>query len=101
MTSTNRHAHTRKDKDALTTTSPGESAAGSPLGVGGVDPAERSRRIAEAAYYRAQRRGFCPGCEMEDWLEAEREIDEQSGGDANRGGAMSAQTGVSPSTDPR
>jgi hypothetical protein len=31
-------------------------------------------RIAEAAYFRAQRRDFQPGGELEDWLEAEKEI---------------------------
>ena len=30
--------------------------------------------IAEAAYHRAQRRGFAPGGETQDWLEAEAEI---------------------------
>jgi hypothetical protein len=30
--------------------------------------------VAIAAYYRAQRRGFAPGGEVEDWLEAEREV---------------------------
>lgn len=32
------------------------------------------RRIAEAAYYRAERRGFAPGGEAHDWFEAEAEI---------------------------
>jgi hypothetical protein len=36
--------------------------------------------IAAAAYYRAQRRGFAPGAEVDDWLAAEREIDEQLAG---------------------
>lgn len=36
---------------------------------------DRRRRIAEAAYYRAERRGFAGGFEDVDWLEAEREID--------------------------
>jgi len=36
---------------------------------------ERWRMIAEAAYYRAQARGFAPGQEIEDWLQAEAEID--------------------------
>lgn len=36
---------------------------------------ERRRRIAESAYYRAERRGFAPGGEHEDWLEAENEVD--------------------------
>ena len=35
----------------------------------------REEQIAEAAYLRAERRGFAPGLELEDWLEAEREID--------------------------
>jgi hypothetical protein len=31
--------------------------------------------IAQAAYYRAERRGFEPGHEAEDWLAAEGEVD--------------------------
>jgi len=34
----------------------------------------RVRRIAEAAYYISERRGFAPGCELEDWLAAEAQI---------------------------
>jgi len=30
--------------------------------------------IAEAAYYRAEKRGFVPGYDQIDWLEAEKEI---------------------------
>jgi len=30
--------------------------------------------VALAAYYRAERRGFAPGGEVEDWIEAEREV---------------------------
>lgn len=36
---------------------------------------EREARIAETAYLRAARRDFAPGMEIDDWLEAEREID--------------------------
>lgn len=36
---------------------------------------ERQRWIATAAYHRAERRGFAPGYEMQDWLDAEAEID--------------------------
>lgn len=36
---------------------------------------ERRRKIAEAAYYRAERRGFAPGAEDADWLASEREIE--------------------------
>jgi len=31
-------------------------------------------QIAEMAYYKAESRGFTPGHELEDWLEAEREL---------------------------
>ncbi len=31
-------------------------------------------RIAEAAYYIAEKRGFVPSHEMDDWLAAEKEI---------------------------
>jgi hypothetical protein len=31
--------------------------------------------IAEAAYHLAQRRGFEPGYELDDWLTAEAEVD--------------------------
>jgi hypothetical protein len=33
--------------------------------------------VAIAAYYRAERRGFAPGGEVEDWLDAEREVASQ------------------------
>jgi len=38
-------------------------------------PSERRQRIAEAAYYKAERRGFAPGYEERDWLDAESEMD--------------------------
>jgi hypothetical protein len=37
--------------------------------------AERHSRICDLAYRRAEQRGFAPGNEVEDWLEAEREVD--------------------------
>lgn len=40
-----------------------------------VSAAERARMVAEAAYYRAQRRGFANGDPVRDWAEAEAEID--------------------------
>lgn len=39
-------------------------------------PTELYEMIREAAYYRAEKRGFAPGEELEDWLAAEKEIDE-------------------------
>ena len=35
----------------------------------------RDRTIAELAYLRAESRGFATGHELEDWLEAEDEVD--------------------------
>jgi hypothetical protein len=35
---------------------------------------ETRRQIAEAAYFRAKERGFEPGHELEDWIEAESEV---------------------------
>ena len=40
-----------------------------------VTPERRLQMIAEAAYFRAEARGFAPGHEMEDWLAAEAEVD--------------------------
>jgi hypothetical protein len=40
-----------------------------------VGPEKRAALIAEAAYFRAEKRGFAPGHEAEDWLAAEREVD--------------------------
>jgi Tfp pilus assembly protein FimV len=37
--------------------------------------AERHRLISDLAYRKAQVRDFAPGGEVEDWLEAEREVD--------------------------
>ncbi len=90
-TRTNRHAHS--PKDIVVPASPSKAiddsvAESSPLPASGVDAAEQWRRIAEAAYYRAERREFCPGCEMEDWLAAEREIGEQRNVDPSAGGAV-------------
>jgi len=54
------------------------------LGADQIEPAadaglddDRHRRIAERAYERAERRGFSPGHELDDWLAAEIEDDEQ------------------------
>lgn len=47
----------------------------------GVTPADRTlspqtaERISQRAYEIAQKRGFAPGHELEDWLQAEREIE--------------------------
>jgi hypothetical protein len=46
--------------------------AAAPAAIG---PEERYDRVAEAAYLRAEHRGFLPGSELQDWLDAEAEID--------------------------
>ncbi len=40
-----------------------------------VSSAERDRLIAEAAYYRAESRGFAPGDEQADWFASVQEVD--------------------------
>jgi hypothetical protein len=37
-------------------------------------PSDPIDRLATAAYYRAEQRGFSPGGELDDWLGAEREM---------------------------
>jgi hypothetical protein len=51
-------------------------AAPSPEGPEPSEPAQRHALIAEAAFLIAQERGFAPGHELNDWLAAEREIDQ-------------------------
>lgn len=62
------------EKGAPRTDKPSSPAAGrgeAPV----VSPEERLRMIAEAAYCRAEHRGFFAGCELEDWVQAGAEID--------------------------
>jgi hypothetical protein len=40
-----------------------------------IDPERRRALIAQAAYFRAERRHFAPGHEAQDWLAAELEVD--------------------------
>jgi Protein of unknown function (DUF2934) len=40
-----------------------------------ITRSDRQAMIATAAYYRAEKRHFAPGCELEDWIAAELEID--------------------------
>jgi hypothetical protein len=35
---------------------------------------ERESLVAQAAYFRAEKRGFAPGGELQDWIEAEAEV---------------------------
>jgi hypothetical protein len=40
-----------------------------------VSPDIRQRYIAEAAYFKAEKRGFAQGGELGDWIDAEAEVD--------------------------
>lgn len=50
-----------------------KAAAGNSMTT--VTPEERHRLVAEAAYFIAERRGFAAGCELDDWLQAEAEVE--------------------------
>jgi DUF2934 family protein len=52
---------------------PRERAAKAP-GIVAINPDERHRMIALAAYYRAEQRGFVNGDPLQDWLAAEAEV---------------------------
>jgi hypothetical protein len=47
------------------------------LPVERVSAAERRNMIARAAYFRAERRNFAPGQELQDWVAAETEVDRE------------------------
>jgi len=53
---------------------PQATPAGTPPVPPATSPQFLQRMIAEAAYYRAEKRGFVPGNDHLDWLEAEKEI---------------------------
>jgi cell division protein FtsN len=40
-----------------------------------IDPDQRHHYVEVAAYYIAERRGFLGGCQAEDWVQAETEIE--------------------------
>ena len=55
--------------------SPQPRASARSLSSSGSDDCPREQMIAEAAYFRAQQRGFEPGNEMSDWLQAEADVE--------------------------
>lgn len=56
---------------------PGIVAAGAAQAVRGhaIDAERKRQMIAEAAYYRAEKRGFTAGGDLQDWLEAEAQVE--------------------------
>lgn len=78
-------AQTRSQKSKATSKLPsrGAMAARAPSkgksedragAVASISAEERQKLIARAAYFRAEKRGFSPGCELQDWVEAEAEV---------------------------
>jgi hypothetical protein len=58
-----------ESKSDASASGPGLMPRGEPV------PREQAERIAKRAYEIAERRGFAPGYELDDWLQAEREIE--------------------------
>ena len=64
-------------KPAKAPRKPRAARAGAPFPANpGSDasPEDVWKMIAEAAYFKAKARGFAPGREVEDWIEAEAEV---------------------------
>lgn len=67
---------------ATTATAPKKSAAAKPAAsraskaksLKNVTPEQRYRMICDAAYFKAEKRNFAPENEVQDWLDAEAEI---------------------------
>lgn len=56
---------------------PAQGAGPSPASLEPTDAVRRHAMIAEAAFFIAQARGFTPRQELDDWLAAEREIEQR------------------------
>jgi len=65
----------RAAKDAPVARPPAPRSRSKTRRAGSISPEDRNRYVAEAAYFKAERRGFVEGCELADWIEAEAEID--------------------------
>jgi hypothetical protein len=51
-----------------------QPAGGSDSGKRGVDDRMLHDMVATAAYYLSEHRGFVPGAELDDWLQAEAQV---------------------------
>ena len=77
-----RKANTRTKvtgRSVIAAAKPGSSETRSGSGPA-MSAQERQNLIARAAYFRAERRGFAPGSELQDWVEAEAEVLQLTGG---------------------
>lgn len=64
----------RTAKPRTTTTTATKTRSTRSVADFSITDEQRRRMIQEAAYFRAERRGFAPGDEIADWLAAEAEI---------------------------
>ena len=72
-----------------------EASSRSPSGAPAeLSPQERREMVAVAAYYLAEQRGFAPGEDVEDWLQAEQYIDDMVRGLARTGISRGGHEGV-------
>jgi hypothetical protein len=72
-----------------------EQGSGEPATGDGREP-----RVRLLAYLKAQRRGFTPGREVDDWLEAEREVDAATEAEGRtRGLGLAGRCQEAPSAD--
>jgi len=72
---------TAKPKASVSRIKPGKTAKPAPTtrALSAPDLQELHQLISEAAYFRAEARGFVPGFEEIDWLEAEQEVERAVG----------------------
>jgi len=54
---------------------PGMAAEAASAATSSIDPEVRRQMVAAEAYFRAERRGFAAGQEVEDWIAAESVVD--------------------------
>lgn len=77
ITQTRTHKSKAPSKSADRAAMSAKSASVPEAGKGAtpaITAEERERLIARVAYFRAEKRGFAPGCELQDWVEAEAEV---------------------------
>jgi Protein of unknown function (DUF2934) len=78
-TATTSNPGQRKTPPAVTPATPGAvdaPIAAATLAVSRrIEPERRYAMIRDAAYFLSERRGFCTGHELDDWLTAEAEAD--------------------------
>ncbi len=73
------------DKSKVEMNTPSQDAILNPaLSLTPINLPDCYTKIAEIAFYKAERRGFEPGHELDDWIEAEQEFHEMTAKDNSR-----------------